>query len=277
MRSASYLTLLAPAIVWAQPAPALRGAPNFRDIGGINTSDGKTVRSGAIFRSGELNHLTEADYQALSPLGIRYVFDLRTDKERAAAPTAWKGGAPAIVAVPVGFAAGADPADGMKQFFAQGADPAHAAAAMKAITVQIALDGAPAIGDILRRLSQGEEPAVIHCTAGKDRTGVVTASLLLILGVPEETVYEDYVRSNDAVPAVMAGLRAAAAAGTGVPSTVSSLPPETLKVLMGVDRAYLAAAFNAIDAKYGSFNAYVAQGLQLTPDEIASLKRRLLN
>jgi protein-tyrosine phosphatase len=276
MRSVVCLLVLAPAFVSAQSAPKLDGAPNFRDIGGLKTADGSVVRHGLIFRSGELSGLTPGDYQALAPLNIRYIFDLRTDAERASAPTKWNGSQPAIMPVPVGFAAVGDPDAAMRQMFSQGVDPAHAMAAMKALTAQIAVDGAPEIGKVLQSLARGQEPAIVHCTAGKDRAGMVTAVLLQILGVPRDAILQDYLRSNDAAAAEMARLRASAGTSPGASSPLAQLPPETIKVLMGVDRSYFDAAFAAIDAKYGSFDAYVTQGLKLTPADVESLRSRLL-
>ncbi len=282
MRSALFLTLLLSGVASAQTVstPTVTGALNFRDLGGIRTSDGHVLRSGMIFRSGELSHLTASDFDALSPLHIRYVFDLRTDSERTAAPTHWTGDQASMMPISVGFPASEDPSQSMKRIFANGTGPDQVKDGMKAITVQIALDGAPEIGTILHDLASGDEPAIIHCTAGKDRTGIVTAVLLRVLGVPQATVAADYLRSNDAVPAQMARLHAAATATAtyaAAANPLASLPPESIKVLMGVDPSYLSAAFAAIDARYGSFDNYVAQGLKLRPSDIQKLRDRLLD
>lgn len=280
VRCIPFLLLVTSALALAQstppPAPQVAGAMNFRDIGGILTSDARVVRRGLIFRSGELNHLTAADFDALASLRVRYIFDLRTNAERAAAPTKWAGSQPEIQPVPVGFPADADSASMMKQIFAGGTDPVHASAGMRSITAMIAVDGAPEIGKVLRALAAGEEPAIIHCTAGKDRTGVVTAVLLVLLGVPRDAVYDDYLKSNEAVPAQMARLSAAAGSGTGLPPELKAMPAETVRVLMGVERSYLEAAFAAIDSKYGSFSEYVSRGLKLTPPDVEALRTRLL-
>ena len=280
VRSAFVLTLLLSSAAFAQtvPTPTVTGALNFRDLGGIRTSDGHVIRSGMIYRSGELSHLTASDFDALAPLHIHYVFDLRTDAERASAPTHWTVDQPTMMPLSVGFPAGEDPSQSMKRIFANGTGPDQVKDGMKAITVQIALDGAPEIGTILHDLATGDEPAIIHCTAGKDRTGTVTAILLRVLGVPEQTIYADYLRSNNAVPAQMARLKSAAADSgkPNAPSPLASLPPASIQVLMGVDRSYLEAAFAAIDARHGSFDNYVTQGLKLSPSDIQSLRDRLL-
>lgn len=281
VRSVLFLLLSLPSIASAQMLadPTITGAINFRDLGGIRTADGRQLRRGMIFRSGELSHLNGADFQLLAPLHITYVFDLRTDAERTAASTHWEGTQPTLVPISVGFPAGEAPSHSMQRIFANGTDPAHASEGMKAVTVRIALDGAPEIGTILHDLAAGDEPAIIHCTAGKDRTGVVTAILLRLLGMPEETIYADYLRSNDAVPAQMARLKAAtAASGKAItPGLLASLPPASIQVLMGVDRSYLEAALAAIDARYGSFDNYVSQGLKLSAGDIQQLRGKLLD
>jgi protein-tyrosine phosphatase len=171
----------------------------------------------------------------------------------------------------------------MHRLFANGTGPEQVKEGMKAITVQIAIDGAPEIGTILHDLASGDEPAIIHCTAGKDRTGIVTAVLLRVLGVPQATVEANYLRSNDAVPAQVARLHAAtlATAPNGTPTKspanpLAGIPPDSVKVLMGVDPSYLAAAFAAIDARYGTFDNYVTQALKLSPADIQQLRDRLL-
>jgi protein-tyrosine phosphatase len=255
----------------------LTGVLNFRDIGGAPGADGRVVRRGCVYRSGELNALTEADHRTLAVLGIRSIFDLRTDSERAVAPTIWNyGPAPAIIHVAVGFDAHENPAASMKDFFARGVDPSHAAAAMQSTAARIMVNGAPAIGRILRAIAEGETPALIHCTAGKDRTGVVSALLLLLLGVARDAVYEDYLRSNEAVQAQIARLGNANAAPSGVPPVIASLPLDTIRVLFSVERSFLDAGFAATEERYGSFEGYVNDGLGLCTADIVSLRKRLL-
>jgi protein-tyrosine phosphatase len=267
--------LLVPLAVAMAQSPQISGALNFRDLGGLQTADGRVVRSGLIYRSGELNSLTDADLKVLASLKIGYIFDLRTDAERAAAPTNWIVDKPAIVNISVGFDAKEDPGASMKLLFSEGFGAAQATAAMQSATAKIAVDGAPEIGRILRSLGRGEEPAIIHCTAGKDRTGVVSAILLKLLGVPMDAVYSDYLRSNLAAPAQLMRLRDARGK-SGMPSGLAAMPMESVKILMGVDSTFLDAAFHAIDAKYGSFQNYVQEGLKLTPADVEALRAHLL-
>jgi protein-tyrosine phosphatase len=202
------------------------------------------------------------------------IFDLRTDGERVSAPTVWR--RPAIHPVSVGFDPKSDPSDVLQTLLAGNVEPEHATAAMQAITARIAIDGAPEIGQVLLALAHGDEPAIIHCTAGKDRTGVVSAFLQTLLGVARETIYEDYLRSNDTVAAEIARRKAMAATAPSASPVVSAMPPETIGILMSADRSYLESAFAAVGSEYGSFDAYVGEGLKLSPADVQTLRKRLL-
>jgi protein-tyrosine phosphatase len=130
---------------------------------------------------------------------------------------------------------------------------------------------APQIGDIFRMIARGEVPLAFNCSAGKDRTGLTAALLLRTLGVPRDTVVADYLASNRLYRPTAAdmGMGPAAWAASGA-------DPKTVAVLMRVDAAWLDAAFAAIDQNYGSLDGYLRNGLQLSPREIASIRRRLL-
>lgn len=248
----------------------LEGAPNFRDIGGLQTADGRRVRSGRLFRSGQLASLTAADYAALAPLGIRVVFDLRSEGERADAPTKWRGSpAPEFVAAPMGFGAmpvNASQADMMRQFAATLKTPDDARAMMTGGMAELTDSGRAEMAKILLRLSEGGAPAVVHCTAGKDRTGLFTAVLLTILGVPHDRVMEDYLRSN----------RALASGGALPPGTQLPLDPQILRPLMAVEPDYLEASFRRIGDQWGSFDEYRRKGLGVTDAEAEKLRAMLL-
>jgi protein-tyrosine phosphatase len=130
---------------------------------------------------------------------------------------------------------------------------------------------APQIGDIFRMIARGEVPLAFNCSAGKDRTGLTAALLLRTLGVPRDAVMADYLASNRLYRPTAAdiGMGPAAWAASGA-------DPATVAVLMRVEAAWLDAAFAAIDQNYGSLDAYLRDGLHLTPQEIAKIRHRLL-
>ena len=205
---------------FAADSPQLSGAANFRDIGGYKTADGYKIKSHVIYRSGELSGLTPHDQRALESLRIRYEIDLRTDKERAEAPTRWGGNAPEVIAISVGEPRNSDPAQSLENSTAALRDQAQGQRFMQQTTARIATQGAAEIGDVIRRLAQGNEPALIHCTAGKDRTGVTVAVLMTLLGVPRDQVYLEYVKSNEATDQQFERLKIREQ--NGVPSGLSS-------------------------------------------------------
>jgi protein-tyrosine phosphatase len=194
------VSICATGILWAfqNDQIQLSGAANFRDIGGYRTADGQRIKRGVIFRSGELSGLTTSDQQQLEPLRIRYEIDLRTDKERAESPTRWGGNPPAVISISVGEPRNSNSAQSLAGSVADLKDHAQVQEFMQQTTARLATQGAPEIGEVIRRLAQGDEPALIHCTAGKDRTGVTVAVLMTLLGIPRDQVYLEYTKSNDA-------------------------------------------------------------------------------
>jgi protein-tyrosine phosphatase len=253
---------------------SVTGAPNFRDIGGLPAPHGRKVKAGMVFRSGQLTDLTPADYALLAPLNVHYVFDLRTDAERALAPTRWQGRVPLITEIAF-FDKASGPAKALAELQAEGLDAARARLAMRRATTSFVTDGATAVGRVLRSLARGHMPAVIHCTAGKDRTGVTVAVLLTLLGVPREAIEEDYLRSNDALSVELERFKAGGGSASSFPGG-DALAPDVLSVLLGVDRDYLHAAFAAIEGRYGSFDAYAADGLNLSAAELRALRDHLV-
>ncbi len=243
----------------------LEGAANFRDLGGYRASDGRYVRWGLVYRSGHLANLTASDFGYLDGLGIRLVCDVRTVGERTRLPTRWMGRAPEFLAAPIGRERKASftAEDLQRQLDARSGYG------------QYALDYAPQYGAILRRLAAGDLPALEHCSSGKDRTGVFAAILLTALGVPREAVTQDYLLTTSYLLApdridrttadlqIMLGL---------------SQPPDRSAVqsLMTTKPERLESTFDDITRAYGSFDAYLRNGMGIADSERALLRQRLL-
>ena len=163
---------------------------NFRDLGGYYTADGQQIAWGLLYRSGHLSKPTSADVELLKTLQIRSIVDLRDDEEVAELPD------------------NVPPEIQHRRIFITDRVMVHRASVMirrhrlssefhEAYKQMIIEDGAPGIGKVIEILSDPANlPAVIHCTAGKDRAGMISALILLTLGVPEETVIADYTLSN---------------------------------------------------------------------------------
>lgn len=161
---------------------------NFRDLGGHPTTDGRTVRWRRLFRSDTLSNLTDPDREPFQRLGIRTVIDLRRDYELAADGTVppWDGvthhnidpGHPEWSLTP----------------YQDGLDPQRYLADRYR---DMAETGAPGLARAVAMLADADTaPAVVHCVAGKDRTGVVCALTLSLLGVDDEVIDADYAHSS---------------------------------------------------------------------------------
>jgi protein-tyrosine phosphatase len=250
----------------------LEGAKNFRDLGGYRTSDGHYVRWGQVYRSNHLVNLTARDSEYLGSLGIRLVCDVRSDGERARAPDHWIGIAPEFFAVPIGSNLFTAPtaADLKRRVVAINAETKDSVRAY-----DYAIEYAGQYAKILKRIAAGDLPVVEHCTAGKDRTGVFSAILLTALGVPRDTVIQDYMLSNqyllapDTIETTTADLQRAF--GLAEPPDTS-----TVKTIMTARPETLEATFDKIDKTYGSFGNYLRDALKLSDSDLLNIRRRLL-
>jgi protein-tyrosine phosphatase len=253
----------------------LQGAVNFRDLGGYQTADGKYVRWGRIYRSDYLAGLTAADYQYLADLKIGLVCDLRTDFERKRSPTTWQGKAPEFLVVPVG------------DDKSIGASMAAFKSALESGEVSQASAGDSGYADmlfiyrdqyarVLHRIADGAEPVLTHCSGGADRTGVYAALLLAALGVPREVILDDYnltpryFLDEKNLKTTLKDMQAWA--GLDHPPD-----PSLARAQFGRwSSARIESMFRAIDAKYGSFDAFLKDGLQVSQADVARLRQRLL-
>ena len=250
----------------------LEGAKNFRDLGGYRASDGRYVRWGMVYRSNHLVNLTPRDSDYLNRLGIRLVCDVRSDGERARAPDHWTGNAPEFFSVPIGSNLITTPtADDLKHRIAS----INSETKDSVRTYDYAIEYAGQYAKILRRIAAGDLPAVEHCTAGKDRTGVFSAILLTALGVPRDIVVQDYLLSNeyllapDTIATTTADLQRAF--GLAEPPDVS-----TVRTIMTARPETLETTLDKISKTYGSFANYLRDGLKLSDSEVAAIRQRLL-
>jgi protein-tyrosine phosphatase len=240
----------------------LQGQTNFRDLGGYETTDGRHVKWGMIFRSGELSHLTTADYRQVSALGIRTVYDLRDQRERASQPTEWAAGpVRALVSVKSDEVSAA-----MSPLSDPNIDANRARAALADFYAQMPKLYAPEYRVIVHELLENRAPLLLHCTAGKDRSGVASALILSALGVPRATIVQDYELTDQllrpsSVPPKTEFMR-----------RFQSLPADVQHAMMSADPAYMAAAFRSIETHYGSVQTYFSTELGVGPEQIERLK-----
>lgn len=254
--------------------PRLMGAPNFRDLGGLVTEDGRTLRSGLLYRSESLSDLTDDDLQTLIQLEIALVCDLRSTWECARFPSRLPASAPEILAMPISVDLRAEKGELLEQL---GRTP----------TEQIALDYmlgsyrayplafAPGLRNLFTRIIDGPAlPLLFHCAAGKDRTGFLAAILLRALGVNHERVMQDYLATalHWAPPRSIALLR------TALRDIIQGEAPlATLQRLGAVTENYLNASFETIEQQHGGLQQYLEEHAGLNDSRLQLLRERLLS
>lgn len=242
------------------PIPTL---PNLRDLGGWATAGGRRVRWGVMYRSTDLDRFDAAGLADIARLGLRTVIDLRTEAERKAQPDHVPPGATQIICDVLADARDSAPA----QLSRIMADPKHAgdflgkgrAAALfeNGYREIVALPSALAAyrSFFAALLEGGQRPLLFHCTTGKDRTGWAAAAVLTVLGVSREDIMRDYMLTNaQLLPALQPVIDRFTAAGGG---------PELLRPVLGVQPAYLEAAFHEAGRNFGSMEGYLTDGLGL--------------
>jgi protein-tyrosine phosphatase len=174
----------------------LDGPVNFRDLGGYVGLDGRRARRGLLFRSDSLERLSQADIEVLERLGVTLICDLRREEERATAPSRMHGHSRVrIEHLPIGGLAAETKT--MSERMMRGEIPEVDADTMAGVYLTILRLHAESFGAVVTRASDPDNlPMIVHCTAGKDRTGVATALLLSALGVDDEDVLADYELST---------------------------------------------------------------------------------
>ncbi|MCK9284804.1 MAG: tyrosine-protein phosphatase [Rhodocyclaceae bacterium] len=238
----------------------LQGAVNFRDLGGYRTSDGRQVKWNRIYRSDSLAELTDADVDAVASLGLRTLLDLRYQLERDKKPNR-----PLPGPLPETHAIGFYPLNNLKLFdrISEGTLTVEELDAWCCTSYRLFLPE-PTFAQVLEKLLAPQAfPALIHCTSGKDRTGFASAVVLAALGVPRETIMEDFLLTNQYRRDISYLVE-------------EKSDPAVVYALSGVQPEYLEACFNAIDSTWGSDEAYLRGGLGLSAEDQQRLQDILL-
>ncbi|MEP5569840.1 MAG: tyrosine-protein phosphatase [Halioglobus sp.] len=249
------------------------GIDNFRDLGGYATSDGKTVKWGKLFRSANFSETSRADQKVLDSLALKSLVDFRSAAEKEEEPNQLPKSPPfEVIEIPTMDGGDNSVGEEIMARFKSGDfadfDPDRF---MIDANRQFTSTFTPQFSEFMQIVLDAQgQPIVWHCSAGKDRTGFAAAILLRILGVPQDVVMQDYMLSREYSLAarkkelmlvrVLQGEEAA----------------DKIAVLLGVEEAWLEAAFEAIDEQYGSFDNYVHQALGLDETDIAHLRDTLL-
>jgi protein-tyrosine phosphatase len=260
------------AVITAERRLPLACCDNFRDLGGYETSDGRAVRWDRLYRTGDLSKLTRSDLEYLSQFDVKLVCDFRSDRERIASPDRTIDDAPEILDLPVDQE-GVDPELLRTKIRTGGLVALAVEQTMRDAYRAFVTDYSEEWAAMFQRLVREENlPTVVHCTAGKDRTGYASALVLLALGVSEETVFEDYLSTNfyqqNFFRFVLRWIPLYSFFRTN---------PEDLLPLIEARREYLQVALDEIVASYGSIDAYFEQALGLDAEMRAKLEHHFLD
>ena len=236
---------------------AFAGALNFRDIGGYPAAGGTVTRWRAVYRSDSLHYLTEADLAAFDGLGVTAIYDLRRPAEIAQLP-----GPRGHVSLEI---LGGD----LSQAPAGELQTRPDGEQWLAADYRSMLTGAaPVFGRLFTHLADETRlPAVVHCLAGKDRTGMAIALLLTALGVDRATVLDDYELTSHCqaarVPEVVEIL---ARLGIGRPAA---------RALISTPRWTMDQALRELDEKHGGIREYLLGPGGMTPQALHALRAHL--
>jgi protein-tyrosine phosphatase len=250
----------------------LDGQRNFRDLGGVHTADGALVATGEVYRSGELSALTDDDLTLLEELGIRTVVDLRSEREAEIHPDRLPD---SVVYRPMPILPGGD-GSGVERFM-QTFDPDDFPP-WEIVYRDLIRDHIATVAALFGLVvDPAARPLVFHCSAGKDRTGVVAALLLTILGVAWEDVEDDFMLTNEILRPARHEIMdrwVGELERRGVRLTGDA--SKRMEHLLLVERSYLEAARAEMIACCGSVDGYIEDRLAIDDDGRDELRRQLL-
>ncbi|RPH45662.1 MAG: tyrosine-protein phosphatase [Burkholderiales bacterium] len=238
--------------------PRLEGAPNFRAVDPLPAADGR-LRAGRIFRSDALHRLTDVDVGALAAVDIGAVLDLRRDDERSQMPSRWPQRKPReMLTFDVLPDLQAVRAGGWRVQLAQpDFDATGAHRWMDETYARMPAALAPAVHEAARRLARRGEAStrvLVHCTAGKDRTGFVVAMLLAALGVSREAIVDDYLESSRRrPPAALADMLIALSDLQASPRMRAAI-----ETIADVRADWLETALQTAERQHGSIDGYLS-------------------
>ena len=257
----------------------LEGAPNFRDVGGLVCADGRQIRKNLVFRSEALARLTDSDLTHIARLNITLVVDLRSGEERARSANRWPQGTfPETLSEQENRNRNAVNLFGWRERIA---DPTFDAAAAR-LWMRDAYANMPqlfagVLTEIFTRLSaapNADAPCatLIHCTAGKDRTGFTCAMLQLALGARRDDVMRDYLRTSELrTPAELLETLLGRELANASDSTRAAL-----LTIADVDADYLNLALHTIERDFGDLQTYFRRACGMDAEKLDQLRSHLL-
>ena len=249
-------------------------APNFRDFGGYLTEDGRRVRRQRLFRSGQLSRLNARDLALFARLNIRVVCDFRRPDELRRQPSQLPDGLEPV-SLPISPGSLVAGLERGRRHDAETVSPEDMAEVMRAVNGELALRQTEVYQRMFELLLALEDGGMlIHCAAGKDRTGFGAALILSALGVPRETVMADYMLTARYVSMQREVRFVQRKYQDDFPA---HMPMESVVPMLEARQEYLAAAFAAIDSEHASMDDYLTERLGMDVARRERLRERLLS
>lgn len=246
---------------------------NFRDIGGLQTIDGRVMKAGILYRSDDISKMTQKDAEKLSTYNIKVVCDLRTPKKHRSKRSRHAFNESfTLFNFPLHLEETQASRRMIFNFFFGRSGRERFLEFSSGYYQHMAFESTSQIKALITMLAQEENlPALIHCTAGKDRTGYVAALIQLFAGVPYETVAQEYLLTNHHY---QTRLEKVAKIVNGV--TLKRVSPERTKLILMAHQQFLDEVYQALMQKYGSVEVYLRDGCGMEESTLAKFKESLL-
>lgn len=258
-------------IVLGERRMSLQGAPNFRDLGGYEASDGRHLKWGRIYRSSKLSRLSTSDIDYVHSLGVTLICDFRQTVEQELEPTVLSEHSPHTVAsLPV--------MPGSSQSFLDNLhngviDLEDSVAFMESLNRDLVATQMPHYAKMFEFLLDENQRLLIHCASGKDRTGFAAALILDVLGVAQDEIVTDYLLTNACLPLDEEIARLSTQVTDGSGATVDH---SVLRPMFEVRPQYILACFHEIEQRYASKQEFYQAALGLDEEKIARLRNTYL-
>ncbi|HQT63232.1 MAG: hypothetical protein B7Z75_00765 [Acidocella sp. 20-57-95] len=258
----------------SRPSALLHGSKNFRAVLPYQAADGRHLRSNILFRSGELSRLTETDLHVITQLNIKLICDLRTGREQSEFVSRW----PEIANTKRLDLPNRDESDAgpHKIFELMKRHPGETGGllAMDMLYRRKPKAFAKSLQMLFAALLQGDAlPLLVHCHAGKDRTGFVVAMLLAAAGISRDDIIDDYIMSAHYFQAEHEAQNLAAWAKR---SFGHEMHTDSTRPMVDTKRDYLEASLQEIDRGWGGVQAYLREAVGLTEADQTALQALLL-
>ena len=247
------------------PFIPIEGSLNFRDFGGYETENGSRVKTNVLFRCGMLADIPTHAFEDFSSLGIDVICDLRRDDEAEMSPTPLAAPFKGRRHIPIEPGTSHELRNSMMTAQHSAEERSEF---MRIITREIATEWTDAYRQVMGALLETKGGFLIHCTAGKDRTGFGVAVIQRLLGVSREQIFHDYLLTNQSTD-LIERIR------TRMSEQAMDIDEATLEVIARVRRPYLEAALEAIDTEFGGIRGYL-EAVGLGEVEVAELQCRYL-